>query len=119
MTPEAARKLTVNKHFVQRCRERGIEKTDPDELFAGLVWAKANGRDDIAELAKKVNDAEYWRFWCEDGMFFAVFVEGSIAPVTVMTHEMYRRKRWRAKLLKKGHKPAVANTYDRKMREAK
>lgn len=110
ITPEQARGMRVSPHFVDRCRERGIVESDPAELFASLIWAKSNGRDDFAEMAKRIEDAEYWRFSCLDGIFYAIFLEGRYTPSTVMTQGMYRQKRWAAKRRKRGHAPIVKTT---------
>ncbi len=92
MDSDEAAKIRPHQHFKDQCRARGITEADIDILYSGLIWARQNDRQDLAEMAKTVEGVEFWRFNCPDGMFFAVFPVGQISPVTVYTREMYRAK---------------------------
>ena len=40
------KRLKPSEHFIQRCRERGIEKSDIQELFSGIIWAVNENKED-------------------------------------------------------------------------
>lgn len=81
-------------HFNQRCRERGIVTTDLAKLHAGLRWAIQNGRQDLVRFVMTLEDVDYWRFSCPDGLFYCLTKHGHSNPMTVMTQEMMRHKKW-------------------------
>lgn len=84
-------------HFSQRCAERGIVNTDVDLLFAGITWAIQENRDDLVEKVLETKSTRFWRFRCPDGIFYAVTALDNGRPMTVLTQEMMRRKKWGAK----------------------
>ena len=91
----------MNKHFNQRCAERGITTTDADALYDALVLAVAGQRDDLAEFVMRSEDGEgeFWRFRCADGIFYALIKGGR--PVTIYTQRMINSVKWKRKAKKK------------------
>ncbi len=78
-------------HFQKRCRERGITKTDVDKLNKGLKWAKENERYDLIEEVISDDDAAFYRFKCQDGIFYALFKPCTTWPITVYDKAMMDR----------------------------
>lgn len=89
-------------HFDQRCLERGIDTTCLFTLRNGISWAIQRARDDLVELVLTSETGKYWRFRCPDGIFYAVTKPDGHWPVTVVTQEMFRKKRWALKMQKRG-----------------
>ncbi|GGE29987.1 hypothetical protein GCM10011360_17580 [Primorskyibacter flagellatus] len=84
-------------HFHERCRQRGIVKTDAEALRVSLGIAIRDKRFDLIDMVLRTDSAEYYRFRCEDGIFYCVTGLGESSPRTVLTQEMMRNK-------KRGHK---------------
>jgi hypothetical protein len=93
--------MTDEPHFNIRCRERGIVDTDPGWLWNRITESIREG-DGFVELVKTSSDNRYWRFFVEDGRFYAVTKVDSPKPVTIYTHEMFRRAARFSKLYRKG-----------------
>lgn len=94
-------------HFNERCRERGITRTDPGILFeaiASSVREHDKGRyQERVEYVFTHNEGRFFRFRCEDGIFYAVVPTDGVRPVTVFTQAMMRAKR-RARKTARLHK---------------
>lgn len=91
-----------NKHFEDRCIERGIVETDGHLLWRELCWAIANKRDDLVEFCKATDKADYWRFRCKEGVFYAVVKAGRNDPCTVYDQAAYRQQCRREKARRGG-----------------
>lgn len=106
-------------HFNQRCRERGIVQTCPDKLFEAIRRAvKAYDRGeptDFVELvmANEAADSRIWRFFCDDGIFYAVTPMDGQRPMTILTQKMVAAKKAALKARKRGLK------FDRNTRKRK
>lgn len=97
-------------HFNERCRERGIVKTDPDRLFEDIrraVRMHEQGQEqDVVELVmvNEAADGRIWRFFCEDGIFYAVTPVKGRRPMTVLTQKMVASKKAASKARKRSVK---------------
>jgi len=87
--------MTAKSHFNQRCKERGIVNTDIDDLFQRLRFAAQNGRDDLIEKVLEHDGGAFYRFRCEDGIFYAYMV--NCYPVTIYTQKMMRAAKFARK----------------------
>lgn len=90
-------------HFQERCRERGIEVADVDQLFVSLEIAIREKRFDVIDHVLRTDRSDYYRFRCEDGIFYCVTRAESSRPLTVLTQPMMRKKKWAHKKRKRFH----------------
>lgn len=92
-------------HFAARCRERGITETDPyvlaDEIRQAVSMDGAGHMDRVMKTAD--GRGTIWRFSVPEGIFYAV-VNNEGHPMTVLTQDMVRKKKWANKKRKKGHR---------------
>lgn len=88
---EAFKGYHAPKHFTDRVNERMGDVGSVDTLYQGLAWSKASGRDDLAEFAKTIDGADFYRFSVGGQRFYAVFPHGWHFPATIYTQPMYRR----------------------------
>jgi hypothetical protein len=98
-------------HFVKRCKERGIVKSNIKQLFNGMAWAVYNGRNDLCEHVK--DDPEtgtpFYRFRSLDGIVYAPMKpsrEGYLVPVTI-----FNQQGWSSKGRAIRHKPRLARRH--------
>lgn len=96
--------LNTQPHFNRRCRERGIVTADADELFHRLVSA-IKSFDPFVDFVMTYNGGRYWRFHCEDGIFYTVTGITDPFPRTILTQSMIRQKKWAHKAKKRGYTP--------------
>lgn len=87
-------------HFHRRCRERGIETADTAALWLWLRWAIEAERHDLVDLVLTEGGARYWRFTCQDGVFYTVTPIDRPLPMTILTQDMMRNKKRGAKMRK-------------------
>lgn len=90
--------MGVPEHFIKRARDRGITHTDPEELWHQLVEDAEKGRLDRVMRSAR---ATIYRFFVDEGTFFAVFPTDFHGPVTVFTQGIMRNLRRRQKEGKK------------------
>ena len=100
-------------HFSQRCLERGITAC-PSALHSDLRLAVSmarNGEPVASNYIEKVQSPEgtheIYRFRCADGIFYAV-VSANGNPMTVLTQDMYRGKRFAAKMMRRNIPKRIA-----------
>lgn len=102
----------MTTHFAQRCRERGITRTEPDKLrreLAGAIENYVPGEpNDAVEFVLAAGGASFWRFRVPEGVFYAVTIGPGCFPVTVYNQAMIRGKKAveRAKKRKKPFRKA-------------
>lgn len=95
--------MSSQTHFNQRCLERGITKTDPNQLFTSIKHAIENNTGLVDKVLVRPNGT-YWRFRCEDGIFYAITGNSDPRPRTVITQQMMRSKKWAHKQEKRGRR---------------
>ena len=100
MQDQFSRKVTP--HFHEQCRSRGITTSDTQAIYSALARARAEQDDKICEFVKRDVDGEFWRFWCIDGQFYAVFKPYNVYPSTVYTQDMIGSKKYGIKQRRRG-----------------
>ena len=85
------------EHFCKRVKER-MPQYCPKKLFPLIVREISREMSEFAERVARDKDtgALFYRIHMPDQKIYAVVVEhasGEMIPVTVFTHEMWRRKR--------------------------
>ncbi len=113
MTRDEANSLTPSYHFLERCRDRGVDG-DHGQLYRCLAWARANNRIDLIDFVMKIDDFELWRFATASGArFYAGFRSTKVGPSTIYTQDMITaRKRTRRIGKKKNTKSPVKPRFD-------
>lgn len=89
----------MTRHFAQRARERGITETCTEMLQYDLRERIASGELDLVLTYREMR---YWRFHVDEGIFYALTSLNGCVPITVYTQDMMRKKKWAAKMRKKG-----------------
>ena len=101
-------------HFTTRCQERGITAC-PNALFIDIKRAVKMARqgepmasDYLEKVPAPPGEQEIYRFRCADGIFYAVIAPNGL-PMTVLTQEMYRGKRFAAKMTRRNIPRRLSN----------
>ncbi len=98
-------------HFVERCYESGITKTDPYVLQSELrdavrsLGAVTPSIDFVERVVPSYNheDCTIYRFRIVEGIFYAPCGKDGW-PRTILTKEMVRKKKWAYKMTRRGFK---------------
>ncbi|PTX49114.1 hypothetical protein IQ03_04810 [Gemmobacter caeni] len=93
--------MRANKHFLERCQQRGITRTNTQTLYRELVKACSDPVKyaDFVEFVVRgltPEDRGFYRFRVEEGVFYA-FVKADGTPVTVVDGRQINMHKLRAK----------------------
>ena len=92
----------TSPHFEAQCKERGIVKTCPKELAKKITTAIREGLDFVEHVFSARGGAGFYRFECEDGIFYALAGSTSGKCITLYTQEMMRQARLSRKVARGG-----------------